>query len=277
MGKRGLEFRVGIFVILALLLLISGFFWLGEFRAGRAGYGVKVLFTDVGGLRAGDPVHIAGVEKGKVLKIELKKHVVEVDLWLDSDVQLSSDCRVLIRDIAMISGTKFVKIEPGKSEAPLDLSKPVWGVTPPDFSLSDLQLVAGHMSGILDRLANHLVTEETAKSLKETIQNTNRLTRDLSKMTSQSRTHIVQGLKDLRSASEKLNELISSEEFNATLASLRVISESLEKVSQGKGTLGKLMTDEELYGELRETTGALRELVEDIRANPKRYVKFSIF
>lgn len=277
MGKRGLEFRVGIFVILALLLLISGFFWLGEFRAGRAGYGVKVLFTDVGGLRAGDPVHIAGVEKGKVLKIELKKHVVEVDLWLDSDVQLSSDCRVLIRDIAMISGTKFVKIEPGKSEAPLDLSKPVWGVTPPDFSLSDLQLVAGHMSGILDRLANHLVTEETAKSLKETIQNTNRLTRDLSKMTSQSRTHIVQGLKDLRSASEKLNELISSEEFNATLGSLRVISESLEKVSQGKGTLGKLMTDEELYGELRETTGALRELVEDIRANPKRYVKFSIF
>lgn len=277
MGRRGLEFKVGLFVILALLLLLLGSLWLGGYRTGRGGYSVKVLFTDVGGLRVGDPVHIAGVEKGKVRGLELKEQVVEVILWLDSDVKLSSDCRIFIRDIAMISGTKFVRVDPGTSGTPLDLSKPISGISPPDFSISDLQSVASHLSGILDRVANDLVSEETVRSLKETIQNTNRLTRDLRKITSQSRADLIQGLKDLRAASERLNELLSSEELSNTLASLRVISERLEKVSQGKGTLGRLMNDEELYGELRETTRALRELVEDIKANPKRYVKFSIF
>jgi len=41
--------------------------------------------------------------------------------------------------------------------------------------------------------------------------------------------------------------------------------------------MGKLVNDEQLYNELMETTRALRDLLEDIKAHPRKYVKFSIF
>jgi len=269
MGKRGVEFRVGLFVAVALLILFLGFFWLGDYRAARRGYGFKVLFTDVGGLRPGDPVQIAGVEKGKVRQVELKEQAVEVSLWLDSDVELKQDCRVLIRDIAMISGTKFIKVDPGRSGIPLDISQPLWGVSPPDFSISDLQTVANHLTDLVD--------EEMVKSLKEAVENVSRLTLDLRRLASQSRADLIEGVKELRAASQKLNELISSEELHSALGALQAISRRLEEMSEGGGTLGKLVNDEQLYNELTETTRALRDLLEDIKAHPRKYVKFSIF
>lgn len=275
--KRGVEFRVGVFVIVAIAVLIFGFYWLGNYRIGRTGYRLTVHFSDVGGLRVGDPTQIAGVQKGKVGKIELKGELVKVILVLDKDAQLNSDCRILIRDVAMISGTKYVKVEPGSSGTPLDISKPVIGISPPDFSISDLQSVASRLSQIFDKLATHLVTEEAVRSVKETIDNITHLTRELNHLVSETKTDFTEGVRDLRAVSLQVKEFISSEEFSSTLKSLRDLSDRLEEMSEGEGTLGKLIRDEDLYNELIETTRTARELLEDIKANPKKYVKISIF
>ncbi len=51
----------------------------------------------------------------------------------------------------------------------------------------------------------------------------------------------------------------------------------LEESSQGNGTLGKLLNDEQLYNELNETNQKMQELVEDIKLHPERYIHFSVF
>jgi len=48
-------------------------------------------------------------------------------------------------------------------------------------------------------------------------------------------------------------------------------------INQGQGTMGMLMQDDSLYLELQHSADALNKLLEDIKANPKRYVKFSLF
>jgi len=49
------------------------------------------------------------------------------------------------------------------------------------------------------------------------------------------------------------------------------------RVERGEGTLGKLVNDEQLYAELNDSIQSFKALVEDIKAHPKRYLKFSLF
>jgi phospholipid/cholesterol/gamma-HCH transport system substrate-binding protein len=51
----------------------------------------------------------------------------------------------------------------------------------------------------------------------------------------------------------------------------------LDDIASGKGSLGKLMTDDSLYNNLERTTRQAEMLMQDIKLNPKRYVHFSVF
>ena len=63
-------------------------------------------------------------------------------------------------------------------------------------------------------------------------------------------------------------------QINSTLVDMQDI---LQKVNNGHGTLGMLMNDDSLYMELNRSATALDSLLNDVRKNPKRYVKFSLF
>jgi phospholipid/cholesterol/gamma-HCH transport system substrate-binding protein len=62
------------------------------------------------------------------------------------------------------------------------------------------------------------------------------------------------------------------------------LSSILKRIDQGEGLAGSLLKEKELIKELEETldefkgaAGELKELLKDIKANPKKYLKFSIF
>ena len=48
-------------------------------------------------------------------------------------------------------------------------------------------------------------------------------------------------------------------------------------VEGGEGSVGKLLTDEELYNSLNSAGANLSLLLEDLKAHPMRYVHFSLF
>jgi phospholipid/cholesterol/gamma-HCH transport system substrate-binding protein len=64
------------------------------------------------------------------------------------------------------------------------------------------------------------------------------------------------------------------EKADNSLKSLETVTSKLEK---GDGTAGKLVSDKELYEKMNKTVDSLDALVRDIKENPKRYVKFSLF
>jgi phospholipid/cholesterol/gamma-HCH transport system substrate-binding protein len=49
------------------------------------------------------------------------------------------------------------------------------------------------------------------------------------------------------------------------------------KVDRGDGTLGRLVNDDSLYIQVRNTTTSLQALIDDIKKNPKKYVHVSVF
>jgi len=61
---------------------------------------------------------------------------------------------------------------------------------------------------------------------------------------------------------------------NKAIADLQA---TIAKVNNGQGSLGKLMTDDEMYNHLRDASADLDKLLIDLKTNPKRYVHFSVF
>jgi len=70
----------------------------------------------------------------------------------------------------------------------------------------------------------------------------------------------------------KLGETVV--QLNKSVAGLQGV---IKEINQGKGTLGKLAKDDSLYVNLDRTAANIALLMADMKANPKRYVHFSLF
>jgi len=80
---------------------------------------------------------------------------------------------------------------------------------------------------------------------------------------------------------EMISDSLAKSEIPGTFArlnkSLDNVQTILDKVNNGEGSLGMLINNDSLYLELNRSATALDSLLVDIKRNPKRYVRFSLF
>ena len=65
--------------------------------------------------------------------------------------------------------------------------------------------------------------------------------------------------------------------INKLKSTLENTSKMLDNMNKGKGTAGQLLTNDSLYTNLSNSLESLNNLLIDFKANPKRYVHFSVF
>lgn len=82
----------------------------------------------------------------------------------------------------------------------------------------------------------------------------------------------------LNSSSGTVSKLIEDPALydNLNKTSLH-ISSILEKIDRGEGPAGALVEDKELAKDIKETVVQLKKLMEDIKEQPQKYFKFSVF
>jgi phospholipid/cholesterol/gamma-HCH transport system substrate-binding protein len=89
----------------------------------------------------------------------------------------------------------------------------------------------------------------------------------------------------LTSPNSTIGKFITDREFydkglaliNRADNSMKSLEEITARVNKGEGTAGKLLNDKELYDRMDRMITDLNALVTDIKENPNRYVKFSLF
>jgi phospholipid/cholesterol/gamma-HCH transport system substrate-binding protein len=79
-------------------------------------------------------------------------------------------------------------------------------------------------------------------------------------------------VRNLRTASASLAELTAN--FEQTSARLDAV---VAKVDSGQGTVALLLNDPNLYLDLRKAATRLDSLIAEIQANPRKFLKFSVF
>ena len=89
MRRSALDLGVGLFVLLGLVALGWMSVKLGRVDLlGNRGYVVSADFPTVGGLKTGSTIEIAGVEVGRVDRIELRDYQAHVVMVIHPDVKL---------------------------------------------------------------------------------------------------------------------------------------------------------------------------------------------
>ncbi len=96
---------------------------------------------------------------------------------------------------------------------------------------------------------------------------------------------------NLKNNNEKINEMVSNfNSFSNQMASTNIkatienankavteLQAAVNKVNQGTGSIALLLNDDKLYNNLNKSAADLDKLMVDVKANPKRYVSFSVF
>ncbi|MBA3822231.1 MAG: MCE family protein [Deltaproteobacteria bacterium] len=125
MRERGLEFKVGLLILVSSAILLAFIFVLGNFSL-RSGFNLYVDFDYVGSLQAGAPIKVSGIKVGKVESIEFlggtidpttKQRVqVRVTAWVEDRARESirSDAEFFI-NTAGVLGEQYLEIVPGKN------------------------------------------------------------------------------------------------------------------------------------------------------------------
>jgi len=84
-------------------------------------------------------------------------------------------------------------------------------------------------------------------------------------------------LKNFKTISDKFAKSNFDQAVHQLDSSLKELNLVLKKVNHGEGTMGALINDKQLYNNLSSTASNLNKLMIDLKANPKRYVSFSVF
>ncbi|HEX6791351.1 MAG TPA: MlaD family protein [Candidatus Krumholzibacteria bacterium] len=298
MTSRGLEIRVGAVVVLAALLLVVGTMWFQRFQIAEKRYHFFVRFSDVGGLISGDPVFVNGVERGKVERIDLLENRVVVEMAVRQGVAIPRDSRISLQAVG-IMGERQVTVKRGS--APTAVAE---GDTLEGELLMGLGEVMGRTGEIIDEVQQAL---ENLRDVTSMLNEDNRLRdgigdfaatgKNLREMTDKNKDRLDHSMASFERASSQLDKLMTEHyatldssltafgragaKVETTVEDLTAISHDMKQISanlrSGKGSAGRLLTDDTLVQRMESATASLDSLLKDMREHPGRYVKFSLF
>lgn len=176
MRERGLEFRVGLLIIVAAVILVAFVFVLGNFSL-SGGYTLYVDYDYSGNLQPGAPVKVAGIKVGKIEDVRFmggkldeksgRRVYVRVEAWIENQARESirKDAEFFI-NTAGVLGEQYLEIVPGRNwdDPPLAAGSKVVGRNPPRTDL-----VLSRLYDVLDSLSE--VLTEDRDTIKNLLQN----------------------------------------------------------------------------------------------------------
>lgn len=291
MRDISMEIKVGMVVILAIVILLFTIIWVKEYRFAVSHHEITVIFDEIGTLEEGDPVKALGVKKGSVKKIILDGNNVRVILSLNTDVILKDDAKISVMNVGLM-GERFVAIRPGKSEMPLDTSRAIHGEY--DTGISEVFGMMGdiiaEVRALIASLDGTFGEKGQGPEFRQLITDLQQLTANANRFFDSNYQQMEKAVNDLASATGNMKELMDTNrvELDQTIANLAELSGTMKQLSErmndltsriaaGEGTLGKTVTQDSLYNDLKRTVNNLDSLITDFKENPKRYVKVSLF
>ena len=250
------EVRVGLFLVVAFLILIALFELLGKETIFGRMVEYRTSFKSIPGLKLGDPVRLAGVGVGSVRDIRVIGARVEVVMRVKPGTPVKTDSMATIK-LTSLLGTNFVDLTFGSPAA--QVAPPgslLQSSEPPD--LNTLLARLNDAAGDIQTLAKQ-VNEGLGKSIEPisaAFQSMDKIAKKIEK------------------GEGTLGRLVTDDglyrEIRGMAGNLSRVSEQLAK---GQGTLGKLLTDDALYrdlrslsAELRGTSGSLSRVMKDIES-----------
>lgn len=309
------EIKVGLVFLASIAVFIWGFNFLkgtSLFSGKRVLYAV---YDKVDGLEKANKVKVNGLNIGQVSDMDFMEGSSKIvaEFYIKSKIRIprNSVARIYATDLL---GSKAVEIILGDSEELVESGDTLRSEM--ESSLKDQlseqveplkkkALVLINSVDSVMMVIQGIFNENTRQSLAFSLENIRNTLGNLENASSNIDTILISGktrvqniMINIESISRNLKE--NNENINKILGNFAALSDSLneadipqtlrdaneainnlkaisEKINSGEGTMGQLITNDSLYLELNNSMSSLNLLLEDIRLNPKKYVKLSLF
>jgi phospholipid/cholesterol/gamma-HCH transport system substrate-binding protein len=263
-----------------------------------------IEYDNIQGLNKASTVSINGLQVGKVSEITfntdtVKKGKLVVEIALDNNFEFSKNSVAKIYSTSIIGGESlaiipsydgeiavsgdyligevesdiFTSVEKTLNPLKTKIERVIIGADSLLIALNDvldiesrdsfkrtivgLESTVGSMTTTIESFNN--IVDASKADIDLTLQNTKRITENIS----------------------KVSDTLASVDFGQTVRTLQITLENvnglLVNIENGKGSLGKLATDDAMYENLTNASKELEELLKEMKLNPKRFVHFSLF
>ena len=293
------ELWVGLFVIIGAAITLFLLFTLTDAATFRGRYIVSSVVPNAGGIRKGDPVTMLGVNIGRVQKFDIAPAGVSVRLEIEGEYRIPTDSKVELASSSMLGGM-VARVIPGKDVAMAKEGTILPGFVPDDM-MTQANAIAGEANKTMARV-QLLLSDSMIKGTDSSVQELNALLKRLSAIANEQQGQLKEMTASMKIASDNLAKATSREEIDRAMKNLDLVSASanrtattventtksldavLGRMNRGEGTLGKMSVDETLYTNLNKTLESvnatsleMKSLMADLKANPKKYLKVSVF
>jgi len=292
---------IAVTVIVALGLLIWGIEFLKGINLFTPANAYYANFERVDGLLEAAPVSVNGFQVGQVREIsyDYNNNSIKVMLSMNKGLKIPEGSTIEMSS-GLLGGASLIlhlsensDIMPTGSTIPTaiqaGLMDKVSTEVLPQVSgiLPKVDSIMGNVNGLISNPALNAslsrldaITAELARSARQL----NTLLASLGHSVPSVMTDVNGITGNLTGATTNLNDLSLSlkqmpidstiNTLNATLANLKMVSEQL---GDKNSSLGKLMNDDQLYNNANHAIQSLDSLLNDIKANPKRYINVKVF
>ena len=309
MKKISNEVKVGVTALVTILVFI----WLYNFLKGKdllsSTKQYYAVYDQINGLAESSPVEINGYKVGVVQSIDFVNDgsgrlVVKMSVAKSFNIPVKTVAEV--KAASILAGMK-VSLVFGDGPGIYKNGDTIPGIVTESIVTklsSDLGPIKDKLVRMIDHLdstltgINSILTPELSKNLNGTVSNLNHFSKNLDDVLGSKADDLKSMLSNLSKFSKMLSD--NSDKLGTTLNNLKNISDSLaaadlyttitnlkatlertaqlmDGMNKGKGTAGQLFTNDSLYISLNNAVASLDLLLKDAKANPKKYVHFSLF
>jgi phospholipid/cholesterol/gamma-HCH transport system substrate-binding protein len=310
------EAKVGFIRVFSIAILVWGINFLKGKNLFNKECDYHAKYSNINGLLPTSYVFINGMKVGKVNNIQpmdsqMKTFLVSFEIPAKIKLPSNSVAEVYSSDIL---GSKAMRIIVGNASTMLSNNDTMMSKNSGDMFdevkkmfnpySSKLENIVNNIDGITASL-NLILNKDNQQEFASILQKTNTAASNLAELSAEingitnnekEKIHaIVDNIKNLSETLDENDENLSLiinnfAKISDTLASINIsnimtdintsleaLSTTLNKINKGNGNLGLLINDDKLYYNLEKSTRSLDSLINDIKANPKRYINVSVF
>ena len=304
------ETKIGAFTVIALAILIMGYSFLKGNDVFTRENHFYATYDNVMGLSVSKPVLINGFQIGRVSNMTLQPDGrTKVELSVESKYDVPKNTLAKLEGTDLLGG-KAIVFELGDSKELAENNDSLnagikRGIAE---SLQPVQkkaeAIVAKMDSILNSLNNIMNprfqknVDRSFNSIANTLETLDGTSKKVDALVGAQSIRINNIMANVESITANLKA--SNAYLSGSLANVNKITDDvakgnikqtldnankavtdlqaiITKINSGKGSIGLLLNDDKLYNNLSNTTADMDKLMIDLKANPKRYVHFSVF
>ena len=275
------EFKVGLLAIATMIAVVIMSLKVTSNQSGFGQYNTfRTIVKDASGIFPKTPIKVAGINAGRISSIELQGNTALITFEILKQIQVSKNSKLRIKSVGFL-GDKYIEIFIGDSHETLNNydfidSEEAAGlenlIKDTNEVLADVKLIVRSMKDSIAPTGEVSPLKKILADMTEVVSNTKEVTASLKRVTADSEGKVGALMDNLEAFTSDLAYQVDKNNSDSAMADIKQVLSNTKKITGdvqgivadlklGKGTLGKMLVEDEIADQVKDTLSSVQRIV----------------